>query len=188
VEAAGIEPAPGGAKLPAESRPYLVTARNAWESSSRRVPSCPALFRPIPHAPATYVQHGGGRPHPAARHPGMWCSLLPLLSCTCNSLPLPGSCAGAAAAGSIGYNCCEGSTGAIPQAPVEVRAAWIPGPPPAMSKRSLLLPRRLVDGDVSTLADGHHAGGGVPPWVMGRGPGRGCSWVTEGVSGDRKED
>jgi hypothetical protein len=83
------------------------------------------------------VQHGGGRPHPAARHPGMWCSLLPLLSCTCNSLPLPGSCAGAAAAGSIGYNCCEGSTGAIPQAPVEVRAAWIPGPPPAMSKRSL---------------------------------------------------
>ena len=59
MEAAGIEPAPGGAKLPAESRPYLVTARNAWESISRRVPSCPALFRPIPHASATYVQHDG---------------------------------------------------------------------------------------------------------------------------------
>ncbi len=59
LEAAGIEPAPGGAKLPAESRPYLVTARNAWESISRRVPSCPALFRAIPQAPATYVQHGG---------------------------------------------------------------------------------------------------------------------------------
>jgi hypothetical protein len=28
-EAAGIEPAPGGAKPLAESRPYLVTARNA---------------------------------------------------------------------------------------------------------------------------------------------------------------
>jgi hypothetical protein len=58
VEAAGIEPAPGGAKLPAESRPYLATARNAWESVSRRVPSCPASFQVIPQAPATYVQHG----------------------------------------------------------------------------------------------------------------------------------
>jgi hypothetical protein len=29
MEAAGIEPAPGGAKPLAESRPYLVTARNA---------------------------------------------------------------------------------------------------------------------------------------------------------------
>ena len=67
LEAAGIEAAPGGAKLPAESRPYLATARNAWESSSRRVPSCPAPFRPIPHAPATYVQHGEGCPPLAAR-------------------------------------------------------------------------------------------------------------------------
>jgi hypothetical protein len=57
VEAAGSEPAPGGAKLPAESRPYLVTARNAWDSSARRVPWCPVLFRPIPQVPATYVQH-----------------------------------------------------------------------------------------------------------------------------------
>jgi hypothetical protein len=38
LEAAGIEPAPDGAKLPAESRPYLVTARNDLESISRRVP------------------------------------------------------------------------------------------------------------------------------------------------------
>ena len=68
LEAAGIEPAPGGAKLPAESRPYPVTARNAWESVSRRVPSCPALFRPIPHAPATYVQHGR-RPNRVAGAP-----------------------------------------------------------------------------------------------------------------------
>jgi hypothetical protein len=67
VEAAGIEPTPGGAQLPAESRPYLVTARNAWESSSRRVPSCPAPFQPIPHAPATYVQHGGDCTPPTAR-------------------------------------------------------------------------------------------------------------------------
>jgi hypothetical protein len=29
IEAAGIEPAPGGAKPLAESHPYLVTARNA---------------------------------------------------------------------------------------------------------------------------------------------------------------
>ena len=43
-----MEATPGGAKLPAESRPYLVTALNDWESASRRVPSCPALFRPIP--------------------------------------------------------------------------------------------------------------------------------------------
>ncbi len=64
VEAAGIEPAPGGAKLPAESRPYLATARNAWESISRRVPSCPVPFQPIPHAPATYVQHRGSRRSP----------------------------------------------------------------------------------------------------------------------------
>ncbi len=54
LEAPGIDPAPGGAKLPAESRLYLVTARNAWESMSRRVPSCAVPFRPIPHAPATW--------------------------------------------------------------------------------------------------------------------------------------
>ncbi len=58
LEAAGIEPTPGGAQLPAESRPYLVTARNAWESSSRCVPFYPVLFQAIPQAPATYVQHG----------------------------------------------------------------------------------------------------------------------------------
>ena len=59
LEAAGIEPAPGGAKLPAESRPYLVTARNTWGSSSRRIPPCTAPFQVIPQAPATYVQHDG---------------------------------------------------------------------------------------------------------------------------------
>ncbi len=80
VEAAGIEPAPGGAKLPAESRPYLASARNAWESISRRVPSCPTPFQPIPHAPATYVQHGGGCPPPVSRLgpapcPSMGCAL-----------------------------------------------------------------------------------------------------------------
>ncbi len=59
MEAAGIEPTPGDAKLPAESRPYLATAWNAWESPSHHVPSCPALFQVIPQSPATYVQHGG---------------------------------------------------------------------------------------------------------------------------------
>jgi hypothetical protein len=59
MEAAGIEPAPGGAKPSAESRPYLVTARNDSESLSRRVPSRPVLFQPVPHVPATYVQHDG---------------------------------------------------------------------------------------------------------------------------------
>jgi hypothetical protein len=59
VEAAGIEPAPGGAKPLAESRPYLVTARNDSESRSRRVPFRPVLFRSVPHVHATYVQHGG---------------------------------------------------------------------------------------------------------------------------------
>ena len=67
MEAAGIEPTPGGAKPLAESRPYLVTARNASESISLRVPSCPALFQAVPQAPATYVQHGGGCPPPAVR-------------------------------------------------------------------------------------------------------------------------
>ena len=52
-------PPPGGAKLPAESRLYLATDWNDGESISRRVPSCPAPFRSIPQAPATYVQHGG---------------------------------------------------------------------------------------------------------------------------------
>jgi hypothetical protein len=61
VEAAGIEPAPGGAKPLAESRPYLVTARNDWESLSRRVPCRPVLSQHIPQARATYVQHGRGR-------------------------------------------------------------------------------------------------------------------------------
>ncbi len=134
MEAAGIEPAPGGAKLPAESRPYLATARNAWESISRRVPFCPAPFQPVPHAPATYVQHGGGCPPPVARHPGL-CGLPPLVAVNVQ-LPLPGSCAGAAAAGGIGSSCGEGSTKAMPQGPIEARAAWIPVPPPAMGKRS----------------------------------------------------
>ena len=35
----------------------VVPSRNAWESSSRRVPSCPAPVQAIPQAPATYVQH-----------------------------------------------------------------------------------------------------------------------------------
>ena len=54
-------PQPGGAKLSAESRPYLVTTRNDLESLSRRVPCRVVLSHPIPQAPATYVQHGGGR-------------------------------------------------------------------------------------------------------------------------------
>ncbi len=58
VEAAGIEPAPGGAKLPVASRPYLVSTRNRWKSISRCVPSCPALFQAIPQARATYTRHG----------------------------------------------------------------------------------------------------------------------------------
>lgn len=54
VEAAGIEPAPGGAKTPTKSRPYLVTARSAWASLSRRVPSrpppcCSPFRRPTRH-------------------------------------------------------------------------------------------------------------------------------------------
>ncbi len=82
MEAAGIEPAPGGAKPLAESRPYLVTARNDLESLSRRVPCRPVLSQHIPQAPATYVQHGGAlrlRPDRSAptleawlrRHPGV---------------------------------------------------------------------------------------------------------------------
>ena len=58
-EAAGIEPTPGGAKPSAESRPYLVPARNDSESLSRRVPCRPVLSQYVPQAPATYVQHGG---------------------------------------------------------------------------------------------------------------------------------
>ncbi|MDC0713274.1 hypothetical protein POL68_32730 [Stigmatella sp. ncwal1] len=61
MEAAGFDPAPGGAKPLAESRPYLVTARNDSVSISRRVPSHPVLFHPIPHVPATCVQHRGAR-------------------------------------------------------------------------------------------------------------------------------
>ncbi len=61
VEAAAIEPAPGDAKPLAESRPYLVTARNDLESLSRRVPFRPVLSQHIPQAPATYVQHDEGR-------------------------------------------------------------------------------------------------------------------------------
>jgi len=61
MEAAGIEPAPGGAKPSAESRPYLATTRNDSESLSRRVPCRPVLSQHVPQAPATYVQHGGGR-------------------------------------------------------------------------------------------------------------------------------
>ncbi|KFE67278.1 hypothetical protein DB31_8718 [Hyalangium minutum] len=53
MEAAGIEPAPDGAKLPAESRPYLATARNDLESRSRRIPCSPAPFQPIPRSHAT---------------------------------------------------------------------------------------------------------------------------------------
>jgi len=48
MEAAGIEPAPVGAKTSAESRPYLTTARNDSESypaASRVIPSCPTPFR-----------------------------------------------------------------------------------------------------------------------------------------------
>jgi hypothetical protein len=60
VEAAGIEPTPGGANPLAESRPYLVTARNDSESLSRSVPCRPVLSQYVPQAPATYVQHGGG--------------------------------------------------------------------------------------------------------------------------------
>jgi len=61
LEAAGIEPAPGGAKPLAESRPCLATTRNDLESLSRRVPFRPVLSHPVPQAPATYVQHGGAR-------------------------------------------------------------------------------------------------------------------------------
>jgi hypothetical protein len=32
------------------------------ESLSRRVPCRPVLSQPVPQAPATYVQHGGGLP------------------------------------------------------------------------------------------------------------------------------
>jgi len=130
VEAAGIEPAPGGAKLPAESRPYLVTARNAWELISRRVPSCPALFQPIPRPPATYVQHGGGCPHPIAR--ASWAVWLAALVAVLNvqfapaaRVPVPKLLR----VGGIDSDGCEGSTGVTPERPVEVRAAWIPAPP-----------------------------------------------------------
>jgi redox-sensitive bicupin YhaK (pirin superfamily) len=59
--AAGVEPAPGGAKSSAESPRYLVAVRNDSESLSRRVPCRPVLSQHIPQASATYVQHGGGR-------------------------------------------------------------------------------------------------------------------------------
>jgi hypothetical protein len=61
MEAAGIEPAPGGAKPLAESRLYLATARNDLESLSRRVPCRPVLSQYVPQAPATHVQHDEGR-------------------------------------------------------------------------------------------------------------------------------
>ncbi len=61
VEAAGIEPAPGGVKASAESRPYLIAARNDLDSLSRRIPCRPVLSHSVPQAPATCVQHDGGR-------------------------------------------------------------------------------------------------------------------------------
>jgi len=76
--AAGIKPTPGGAKLPAESRPYPVTARNAWESSSRRFPCCPVLLQSIPYAPATYVKHGWAAHLPPLDIPGC------MASCSCS--------------------------------------------------------------------------------------------------------
>ena len=77
MEAAAIEPTPGGAKPLAESRPYLVTARNDSESISRRVPSRPVVFQPVPQTPATYMHQGRGRTQASVAPPAVLHEAIP---------------------------------------------------------------------------------------------------------------